>query len=664
MREQNIKLNFNENFNISKIIHQTAPADKKKWHPIWEHCQKTWKDCFPEPEYKYIFWDDDNLFELIKNDFPDFLELYNDFGRYVILKVDFARYAILYKYGGIYSDMDFMCKKNFYNQLQNNICIVESPAPNETIQNSLMASPPNDKRWLDVLQNCKDYYYDFIKKNPNTSPTENRGQHVIDITGPRLLSRAFDIKSIHILPKNLYNPYKNAFNSKDIFTKHYGTGKWGPQAGIAQFKDLRNTDKDLYDIYNGINMNKNFNLQNIPEGYLVLECGISVFKKKTINLNIPLNKCHKILLAEHSYQDIIIFNYDYNSQKIILERTDAKCGWGHNHHVYFTGNNVENFELNQEIKNFTLEDTLQVYDLEMEKIRLGKNNDGGYCILPQDNYDLLISGGVSYDISFEEDFLLKYPNIMCEAFDGSVSSLPKQNKRINFNKKFIGKNNTETETNLHDLINKYNDIFLKMDIEGGEYSFFNSLNDIQMLKLKQIVVEIHWPDTLDRWDILRKISKTHYLIHVHGNNFQKKIQVKDFENGYMKMKIQPSSTNIKEVKLLIPLCKNTHFKILNNTLNHKFKFEINDSNNILIIERIDKNEGWSNTFWISVNKYNIEQTNSNIEIPKVFECTYVRKRDFDFIPKLNEKSLPSNIDMPNNRARPDINLNYWPFVNN
>ena len=27
-----------------------------------------------------------------------------------------------------------------------------------------MASPPNDKRWLDVLQNCKDYYYDFIEK--------------------------------------------------------------------------------------------------------------------------------------------------------------------------------------------------------------------------------------------------------------------------------------------------------------------------------------------------------------------------------------------------------------------------------------------------------------------------------------------------------------------
>ena len=53
--------------------------------------------------------------------------------------------------------MDFMCKKNFYNQLNNNLIIVESSAYNEIVQNSLMASPPGDKRWLHVLENCKNY---------------------------------------------------------------------------------------------------------------------------------------------------------------------------------------------------------------------------------------------------------------------------------------------------------------------------------------------------------------------------------------------------------------------------------------------------------------------------------------------------------------------------
>ena len=136
---------------IPKIIHQTAPSNKKKWHPIWESCQNSWKTCFPSPEYTYMFWDDDDLANLINTDFPSHAKLYEDFGKDVILKVDFARYAILYKYGGIYADMDFMCKKNFYSKLEEDtISIVESPAPREVVQNSLMASNVGNKLWLDV----------------------------------------------------------------------------------------------------------------------------------------------------------------------------------------------------------------------------------------------------------------------------------------------------------------------------------------------------------------------------------------------------------------------------------------------------------------------------------------------------------------------------------
>ena len=47
---------------IPKIIHQTAPADKSKWHPIWEICQNSWKENFPSPEYSYKFWNDDDLY--------------------------------------------------------------------------------------------------------------------------------------------------------------------------------------------------------------------------------------------------------------------------------------------------------------------------------------------------------------------------------------------------------------------------------------------------------------------------------------------------------------------------------------------------------------------------------------------------------------------------
>ena len=65
---------------------------------------------------------------------------------------------------------------------------------------------------------------------------------------------------------------------------------------------------------------------------------------------------------------------------------------------------------------------LIVYKTEFHKGRVGRLMDGGYVInrLPG-SYDILISGGIANDISFEKDFLIKYSNIKCLAFDGTSS---------------------------------------------------------------------------------------------------------------------------------------------------------------------------------------------------------------------------------------------------
>lgn len=643
---------------VSRIIHQTAPSDKKRWHPIWSECQNSWKKNFPNPEYIYMFWDDDDLYKLIKEDFPDYLQVYKDFGRDVILKVDFARYAILYKYGGIYADMDFMCKKNFFSQLKNNIIIVESPARNEIVQNSLMASPPGDVRWLNVLDNCKNYYYKFKKENPNT---KLKSHNIIDISGPRLLSRALDMKKIQILPKNLFNPYRNSFNSNEIYTKHFGTGKWGPSAGIRQFIDLRNKDYDLNNIYN--KMKLNLNLTNIPEGFILLICGTSSFYKKEIPISIKLTN-PTFTLCENPYKDIFKISYNSFKNSVTLERTDIRSGWEYNHHVYIKCNTLaKNNDDITKINSFNIDD-LKVYNIG-NKTRIGQDGDGGYCILLQNNYDLLLSGGIAYDTSFEDHFLKLYDNIVCEAFDGSINSIPENsNKKIHFTKKFIGFDNNNNYTNCHHIINKYNDIFVKMDIEEGEYDFFRSLSEKQIQKFKQIVLEVHFPNTIRRWNLLNKLAKTHYLIHVHGNNFQKKISIKDLENNFIKIKILPSNVNLKKIKLTVPLSNSNYFSIIDNNNMGNFNFSIDPNDNSkLIIKRTDKNSGWNRSFWITVSKDNIVKTNCNINIPSVFECTYVRKSDFNFIPDLNRSPLPSNLDMPNDAARPDVDLNYYPFVN-
>jgi hypothetical protein len=162
---------------------------------------------------------------------------------------------------------------------------------------------------------------------------------------------------------------------------------------------------------------------------------------------------------------------------------------------------------------------LTVYKCPYDKQRLGKNYDGGYIIavVPDAKYQILLAGGISNDISFEVDFVNKY-DVKCLAFDGTINKLPAENNKIEFIKKNIGFNNTEQLTNLHDIIDSNDNIFVKMDIEGGEIPWIKSLSDTQINKFDQIVMEFHTPFSINEIDIFDKLNKNHILVHFHGNN--------------------------------------------------------------------------------------------------------------------------------------------------
>jgi len=150
-----------------------------------------------------------------------------------------------------------------------------------------------------------------------------------------------------------------------------------------------------------------------------------------------------------------------------------------------------------------------------EKIRMGKDNDGGYVIYDGLDYDIIIGCGISNDISFEDMFVEKYK---CDSivFDGTIKKLPKSK----FNHKWINKNVYQGTLDIL-LSSFYNKIFLKMDIEGSEWEFFKNVN---LENVSQMVIEFHsgfkYPN-IDM-DILKKIEETHYLIHIHPNNYRKK----------------------------------------------------------------------------------------------------------------------------------------------
>lgn len=167
----------------------------------------------------------------------------------------------------------------------------------------------------------------------------------------------------------------------------------------------------------------------------------------------------------------------------------------------------------------SLED-LTVYQVPVEKIRVGNIGDGGYVLVPSMNYDFFLSGGLSNNIEFENAFLLINPGLECHGFDKTIEAFVQEpHPGLTWFKKNIGGAETAEETNLHKYFRTYKDMFVKMDIEGGEYAWLASLSDEQLCRMKQLVIEAHWPLTEERWaTIYTRLAKTHFLVHVHGNN--------------------------------------------------------------------------------------------------------------------------------------------------
>lgn len=224
-----------------------APKNKNLWHPIWFKCDESWKENFSSTEYEYIMWDDAKIDEFIEDKFPQYVTFYYSLP-FHIMQLDFARYCILYEYGGIYADMDYLCMRNFYDELRKKTIFVEGLSSEETIQNSLIIAEKKNKHIFNLINECKNkfYYYEIVKNIENSL----YNNYVLMICGPGLISNYYnqlskeDQEHIQILDKNLYNPdiLSDNFDLNKVNTLHLLTGKWGKESirHKSQFAGVHN----------------------------------------------------------------------------------------------------------------------------------------------------------------------------------------------------------------------------------------------------------------------------------------------------------------------------------------------------------------------------------------------------------------------------------------
>jgi mannosyltransferase OCH1-like enzyme len=218
---------MNNNFPIPKIIHLTY-KNEKDILPEWKDVLPAWKKTNPEWEIK--FWSDQDNENLIKSDFPWFYETYKNF-KYNIQRVDSVRYCYLFKYGGLYIDMDYLpvnkIDKLFYNQTNNNNDnqIYLTHSTNVPIfTNSFMASKPGNTFWIEYLKS-------IMKTKPKWYWTKHL--EVMYTTGPNKLNSFLKKKNIII---GFINPYliqscnvceiDNDHKCTSIYLKKIKGGSW------------------------------------------------------------------------------------------------------------------------------------------------------------------------------------------------------------------------------------------------------------------------------------------------------------------------------------------------------------------------------------------------------------------------------------------------------
>lgn len=160
-----------------KILWQTWKSDKLDDVPekLKGYILK-WKKL--HPEYAHYLLDDDDLRNIVKKVVPKYLNVYDSF-THMIERVDFARYAILYKYGGVYADLDTLPLKPIDKWVEEGKIVLGSE-PYEHAQkiynrervvcNALMISPPGQQFWKELMDYIIRNYEHRYKPVENTGP--------------------------------------------------------------------------------------------------------------------------------------------------------------------------------------------------------------------------------------------------------------------------------------------------------------------------------------------------------------------------------------------------------------------------------------------------------------------------------------------------------------
>jgi len=188
---------------IPKIIHQTWKTKDipDNWKNAVDSCKKINED------FQYILWTHETMNIFVKNNYPHFHKIYESY-KYDIQRCDAFRYLVLYKYGGVYLDLDTVCNTNLNNFLNYDLVLAHQTNIKSSFTNAFFMVISNHPFFKYCIDNLSD--------NINNYQHFGKHLHVMNSTGPFFLNKMIKnygkINNTYVLTKKEYAGDCNSCN--------------------------------------------------------------------------------------------------------------------------------------------------------------------------------------------------------------------------------------------------------------------------------------------------------------------------------------------------------------------------------------------------------------------------------------------------------------------
>ena len=202
---------------IPRIVHQTWKDEELPERFL--ESQRSWQEH--NPGWTYKLWTDSALDQFVGEKYPDLLPLYRSYPEQ-IQRSDAARYMLLHYYGGVYSDLDIVCRRPFDDLLQERV-VLRANAPG-SVTNDLMMSEPGHPFFRHVIDSLPDAYRVWQRKYLL------RTFRVFLTTGPYFLAIAYhryaDRQDVTLLARELNRSREIPPGDPDAHVRHIYGSSW------------------------------------------------------------------------------------------------------------------------------------------------------------------------------------------------------------------------------------------------------------------------------------------------------------------------------------------------------------------------------------------------------------------------------------------------------